>query len=153
MRRLYERFRLPPIRCGCWLLMGNIRAHIGNPLCTFQKHLTIRTKIVSIKIEYKNRLQTIWTSSRGYLIWLQARDKGVTKEQTWPRSYKTCSTQLRPKFQLLLKTKIPTNEKFLALSLSDVVFIMLKMPTIVGILTLLSRMNFVLGWVEHGNVL
>ena len=37
--------------------------------------------------------------------------------------------------------------KFLALSLSDVVFIMLinvKMPTIVGILTFMSRINFVL---------
>ena len=37
--------------------------------------------------------------------------------------------------------------KFLALSLSDVVFIMLinvKMPTIVGILTFISRINFVL---------
>ena len=39
-------------------------------------------------------------------------------------------------------------EKFLALSLSDVIFIMLmhvKMPTIVGILTFMSRINFVLG--------
>ena len=38
-------------------------------------------------------------------------------------------------------------KKFLALSLSDVVFIMLitvKMPTIVGILTFMSRTNFVL---------
>ena len=26
---------------------------------------------------------------------------------------------------------------------------MLKMPTIVGILTFMSRINFVLGWVEH----
>ena len=34
----------------------------------------------------------------------------------------SCSTQLSTKFQLLIKTKIP---KFLALSLSDVVFIML----------------------------
>ena len=36
-------------------------------------------------------------------------------------------------------------KKFLALSLSDVVFIMLinvKMPTIVGILTFMSRINF-----------
>ena len=44
-------------------------------------------------------------------------------------------------------------EKFLALSLSDVVFIMLinvKMPTFVGILTLMSRINFVLSRVEHG---
>ena len=35
----------------------------------------------------------------------------------------SCSTQLNTKFQLLIETKIPT--KFLALSLSDVVFIML----------------------------
>ena len=50
------------------------------------------------------------------------------------------------KFQLLIITKIPTNEKVLALSLSDVVFIMLinvKMPTIVDILTFMSRINFV----------
>ena len=44
-------------------------------------------------------------------------------------------------------------KKFIALSLSDVVFIMLinvKMPTIVGILTFMSRINFVLSWVKHG---
>ena len=38
-------------------------------------------------------------------------------------------------------------KKFLALSLSDVVFTMLinvKMPTIVGILTFMSRINFML---------
>ena len=43
-------------------------------------------------------------------------------------------------------------KKFLALGLSDVVFIMLinvKMPTIVGILTFMSRINFVLSLVEH----
>ena len=43
-------------------------------------------------------------------------------------------------------------KKFLALSLSDVVFIMLinvKMPTIVGILTFMSRINFVLSCVEY----
>ena len=47
----------------------------------------------------------------------------------------------------LLKTKIPTNEEVFALSHSDGVFIMLinvKMPTIVGILTFMSRLNFVL---------
>ena len=52
------------------------------------------------------------------------------------------------KFQLLKKTKIPTKKKkFLGLSLTDVVFIMLinvKMPTSVGILTFMNRMNFVL---------
>ena len=41
---------------------------------------------------------------------------------------------------------------FLALSLSDVVFIMLinvKMPTIVGILTFMSRIYFVLSLLEQ----
>ena len=50
------------------------------------------------------------------------------------------------------QTKIPTNRMLLALSLSDVAFIMLinvKMPTIVGILTFMSRINFVLSRVEH----
>ena len=45
------------------------------------------------------------------------------------------------------KTKNRQIKKFLALSLSDVVFIMLinvKIPTIVGILTFMSRINFVL---------
>ena len=43
-------------------------------------------------------------------------------------------------------------KKFIALSLSDVIFIMLinvKMPTIVGILTFISMINFMLSWVEH----
>ena len=35
------------------------------------------------------------------------------------------STQLSTKFQLLIKTKIPTNKEVFALSLSDVVFIKL----------------------------
>ena len=57
------------------------------------------------------------------------------------------------KFQLLIKTKIPTNEDVSSLkSLSDVVFIMLinvKMPTIVGILSFMSRINFMLSSVEY----
>ena len=63
---------------------------------------------------------------------------------SWPIGYKTlsCSTQLSPKFQLLIKTKMLQNTKcckiqiFLAFKLSDVVFIMLinvKMSTIVDI--------------------
>ena len=60
----------------------------------------------------------------------------------------SCSTQLSTKFQLLIKkTKIRQMKKFLAFSQSDVVFIMLihvKMTTIVGILTFMSRINFVL---------
>ena len=47
------------------------------------------------------------------------------------------------------KPKYLQIKKFLALSLSyDVAFIMLiyiKMPTVVGILTFMSRINFVLG--------
>ena len=67
----------------------------------------------------------------------------------WPRCYKSlsCSTQLSMKFQLLIKLKFQQIKKFLALSLSGVVFIMLinaKMPTIVGILPFMSRINFVL---------
>ena len=58
------------------------------------------------------------------------------------------------KFQLLIKTNTHYRQmkKFLAIFLSDVVFIMLinvKMPTIVGILTFISRINFVLSRVEH----
>ena len=48
------------------------------------------------------------------------------------------------KFQLLIKTKILTNEE-VSLSLSYVAFIMLinvKMPTTVGILTFMSMINF-----------
>ena len=54
------------------------------------------------------------------------------------------------------KLKYRNLKKFLALSLSDVVFIMLinvKMPTIVGILTFMSRINFVLSCVRHRKVL
>ena len=58
----------------------------------------------------------------------------------------SCSTQLSTKFQLLIKTKI-TTKKFFALSLSDVVFIMLinvEMQTVVGILTFMSKINILL---------
>ena len=43
-------------------------------------------------------------------------------------------------------------KKCIVLSFSDIVLIMLinvKMPTIVGILTFMNRINFVLTWVEH----
>ena len=59
----------------------------------------------------------------------------------------SCSTQLSTKFQLLKKIKCQQIKKFLALSLPDVVFIMIinvKMPKIVGILTFMSRINFML---------
>ena len=74
---------------------------------------------------------------------------------TWPEVLKlfSCSTQLITKFQQLIKLKYRQMKKFLALGLSDVVFIMLinvKMPTIVGILIFMCRISFVLSCVEHG---
>ena len=56
----------------------------------------------------------------------------------------SCSTQLSLKFQLLVKTKMLKNTDF---KLSDGVFILLinvKMQTIVGILTFISKINFML---------
>ena len=56
------------------------------------------------------------------------------------------------KIQLRTKTKIQQNKIFLTFKLSDVVFIMLviaKMPTIVDILTVMSRLKFVLSGVEY----
>ena len=56
-----------------------------------------------------------------------------------------CSTQLNMTFQVLIKkTKILQIKTLFAFKLSDVAFIMLinvKMPTIVGILTFMSRIN------------
>ena len=52
-----------------------------------------------------------------------------------------------PEISTAHKTKILTKKKFLALSISESVFIMLinvKIPTVVGILTHMSRINFVL---------
>ena len=59
----------------------------------------------------------------------------------------SCSTELRTEFQLLIKLKYQQVKMFLALNLSEVVFILLmnvKMPTIVGILTFISRIKSVL---------
>ena len=59
----------------------------------------------------------------------------------------SCSTQLSTKFQLLMKTKIPANEEVCCFEFLRCCIIMLindKMPIIVGILTFMSRINFVL---------
>ena len=74
-----------------------------------------------------------------------------------PRGYKTfiMLNSNEHEIQLLIKAKIPTNEEvscFKSLRSSDIVFIMLiniKMPTIVGILTFMSRINFMLSSVEY----
>ena len=58
-----------------------------------------------------------------------------------------CSTHLSMNFQLLIKLKYRQIKKFHALGFSGVVFIVLinvKMPTIVGILTFMGKINFVL---------
>ena len=67
----------------------------------------------------------------------------LTQPQRQARGYKTYF-MLKSKFQQKLKYK--KVKEFLALSLSDVVFIKLinvKMPTIVGILSFMSRIKFV----------
>ena len=56
------------------------------------------------------------------------------------------------KIQLRTKTKTQQNKIFLTFKLLDVVFIMLviaEMPTIVDILTVMSRLKFVLSGVEY----
>ena len=52
------------------------------------------------------------------------------------------STQLSMKFHLLIKTKIPTNKEVFYFVFN--MLINVKMPTIVGILIFMSRMNFML---------
>ena len=59
----------------------------------------------------------------------------------------SCSTQLSMKLQLFINTKMLKNIDIFAFKLSDVVFIMLinvKIPTIVGISTFISMINFML---------
>ena len=55
----------------------------------------------------------------------------------------SCSTQLSTKIKLLIKTTIQIN-KDISCSNSDVVFIMLINVKMVGILTFMSRINFLL---------
>ena len=64
---------------------------------------------------------------------------------TWPEVIKlfSCSTQLSTKFQLLIKTKIPKSEEVSQMWYLSLL-INVKMPTIVGILTFMNRINFVL---------
>ena len=56
------------------------------------------------------------------------------------------STQLSMKFQLLIKTKIPSNKEVSCFESFRccIYHAYVKMPTIVGILTFTSRINFVL---------
>ena len=63
------------------------------------------------------------------------------------------STQLSMKFQMLISMKISRNSTFFPAQKLRMLFFVLinvKMPTIVGILTLMSRKSFMLNRVEHG---
>ena len=65
----------------------------------------------------------------------------------------SCLTQLNLawNFNCSCNLKCWKIQTFLAFKLSDVVFVMLvnvKMPTFVGILTFMSMINFMFGWVE-----
>ena len=58
----------------------------------------------------------------------------------------SCSNQLNIKFKLLIESNILKKKHFSYLKRSYFVFVMLinvKMPTIVGILTLMSRIEFI----------
>ena len=94
--------------------------------------------------------------ARWYVPWLLPCNKAMfsrknvyVRRMPGPEVMKpfSCSTQLSTKFQLLIKLIYRQIKKCHALSLSEVVFIMLinvKMPTFVGILTFMRRINFVL---------
>ena len=73
---------------------------------------------------------------------MSCRVEEKLQKKARPRGYETfsCSTQLSTIFQLLKKIKYRKVKKFLTLSLSDVVYIMLI--NFVGILTFMSRINF-----------
>ena len=72
------------------------------------------------------------------------------QKQTWPRGYKTLFMLNSTEHEIPnahKNKKTGQIKKFLALSLAGAVFIMLinvKMQTTVGILTFMSRINFVL---------
>ena len=69
-------------------------------------------------------------------------------DTNWPRGYKTFfMLNSAEHVSTAHSLKYRQTKKFLGLCLSAVVFIMLmnvKMPTIIGILTFMSRINFVL---------
>ena len=74
---------------------------------------------------------------------------------TRPQGYKKelCSTQLSMKFQILINTKISRHSSFFSCSdkhkMLFFLLINVKMPTIIGILTIMRRKNFMLSSVEH----
>ena len=63
-----------------------------------------------------------------------------------------CSTQLSMKFKMLISLNISRNSVFFLAQISLECYFLLrnvKMPTTVGILTIMDRKNFMLNWAEH----
>ena len=54
----------------------------------------------------------------------------------------SCSTQLSMTIQLLIETKMPNNKYFSCFQTVFIILMHVKMPTIVGILTLMSMIIF-----------
>ena len=101
------------------------------------KHHKTRAKRLALSQKVTTGQQ--WTDAKAW----QTQDTNNTNDA------QKKSTQVSMKFQLLVKTKMLKKWRILFLSNSNVGFIMLinvKMPTVVGILTFMSRINFMLSW-------
>ena len=75
----------------------------------------------------------------------------------WPQGYEIFFMLNSAEHEILDARKLKKNQEIQHLSGSDtpkmqfVPLINVKMPTIVGILTFMSKKNFLLSWVEHEN--
>ena len=135
-----------------------ILLYINNKSSDQLVHPCSLIRVLYIHVKYNSKT---WNISIFYLVYV-AEQAGLSL--TWSHNLKTgpeviklfsCSTQLSIKFQLLIKTKM-LNRYFLLLSSHIDVFILLinvKMPTIAGIFTFMSMINFALSWVEQKKVL
>ena len=91
-----------------------------------------------------------------YILRSHARARNQMRNcATWPRGYKTFSMLSSVKHEVLNAHKYKKYQEIRRLLGSDKLrmlsspLINVKMPTIVGILTFMSRKNFMLSWVEH----
>ena len=148
-------------------LFGQCLGKQGNSLLQFQTAVVLGIFLIMQKMPIgclkppKQCLRCCRSSSSSSsaegVVWSRSTLKQWCFFNIWPEVIKlffmlnsTC--QLSTKFQLLIKTEIPTNEKvsfFKSFRCSIYPADKCKMPTIVGILTFMSRINFVLSWVEH----
>ena len=80
---------------------------------------------------------------------------GPHREKTWPRGYKTFFMLNSTEHEISTAHKIKNKDfscfQTLRCCIYQIIMLInIKMPTIVGILILISWINFVLFWVEHG---